>query len=299
MVNITDVSFSYSGEMALSGVDLRIDAGDFLALFGADDAGKTTLLHILMGYLPKYRGAAEIFSKSANCLTKEEQNRIRYVPDDIIWESLTAAQYLSLWQAKSPGYDHEWQADLCEAFSVLPSVSLMNMTYNENKSVQLAAAICARPELLILDEPANFLDEKNYAFLLKALKRLNELGTTILLATEKYADAMGYCRRYAYLKEGSVKKCGTVPYPDCRQKIVSVSGGNKTYLEQSLGGVIQDAFVKDEYAEAGYARSVYLYDGEMGLLPNFLHRCACRDFTVEEMTFEEEIDQDFSRWSYE
>ena len=299
MVNITNLEVSYSGETALNSVSLSISAGDFLVLFGADDAGKTTLLHVLMGFVTKYQGNAEIFSKTAGRLNSEEQNRIRYVPDDIIWEQLTAARYFALWNARSPGYDHEWEQDLCEAFSVSPAASLMGMTYNENKSVQLAAAICAKPDLLILDEPANFLDERNYAFLLKALTQLNELGTTVLLVTEKYRDAMGYGNSYIYLKEGQIKKSGYVPYPDCRRKIVSVTGGNKTFLQEHLGNAIEDAFIKDQYFETGYAKSVYLYNGEMRLLPNILHRCACRDFVVEEMTFEEEIDLDFSRWSYE
>jgi ABC-type multidrug transport system ATPase subunit len=212
---------------------------------------------------------------------------------------MTASQYLAAWQSKSPRYDHEWQADLCEAFSVFPDASLMNMTYNENKSVQLAAAICAKPDLLILDEPANFLDEKNYAFLLKALKRLNELGMTILLAAEKYADAKGYCHRYAYLKGGAVIESGNLTYPGRRHKIVLVSGGNKTYLEQNMSGIIEDAFVKDEYFEAGYAKSIYLYSGDMRRLPDLIRQSECRDFVIEEMTFEEEIDMDFSRWSHE
>ena len=299
MIHIADVSFSYSEQLALSKIDLSISAGDFLVVFGADNAGKTTLLHILMGFITNYQGTAEVFSKNPNDLTSEEQNWVRYVPDDIIWEQITASEYFAAWQERTPEYDYEWQEDLCEAFAISPDVSLMNMTYNENKSVQLTAAICAKPDLLILDEPANFLDEKNYAFLLKALKRLNELGTTILLAAEKYADAKGYCYRYAYLKEGMLKECGDVPYPDQRPKVILVSGGNKTYLERNMSGVIENAFVKDEYFEAGYARSAYIYHGEMEHLPDLLHRAACRDFCIEEMTFEEEIDMDLSRWSYE
>jgi len=290
MVKLTAISFSYGNEAILNKLHLQINAGDFLHLFGADDSGKTTLLHIMMGFITKFKGKVK---------SSFTENTIRYVPDDIIWEHMTATEYFNLWQAASPKYDPEWQTELCEVFAVSPESSLLNMTYNENKSVQLIAAICAHPDFLVLDEPANFLDEKNYAFLLKMLRRLNEHGMTILLATEKYADAMGYCRSYAYLKEGNIFKEDIIPYPDFRWKVVSVIGGNQTYLSQCLDGVVEDAIARDAYFEERDISGVFWYQGEMKSLPNFLHRSGCKDFTIDEMTLEEELNMDFSRWRYE
>jgi ABC-2 type transport system ATP-binding protein len=240
---------------------------------------------LIIGLLKPQSGSISIFGKTAERLSAEERSWLRYVPDEVILEKITASTYLSMWQSVSPNYDSLLQERLCEEFAVDPKEQFLNMTYSENKATQLIAAICARPRLLLLDEPANFMNEASYRHLLHILSELNGEGMTILLTTEKYAEAGGYSNCYAYLKDGTIKKTDGVSSPDHRWKVVTIAGGDKEVLNKYMNG----------YEERGN-KKVCLYKEDMTKLPLILHRAGGDDFIVEETTLEEELDRDFSRW---
>lgn len=285
MVEITDVSFAYTGETVLKDVRLTVEEGDFLVLFGADDAGKTTLAHLLTGLLKRQEGSITLFGQDIDQFTEQERAWLRYVPDEVVLENITAADYFSLWQSVSLEYDRELEDKLCEMFQVNQQNKFLNMTYGENKSAQMIAAICARPRLLILDEPANFLTDKLWLDFLQVLKECHVEGMTILLITEKYADAAGYANRYAYLKEGTIKNSADVPVPERRWKVITMEGGNSEILNKMMNG-----------HEVRGDQNICLYREDMTKLPLILQRTGGRDFIVEETTLEEELDMDFSRW---
>lgn len=287
MIEIRDVSKWYDKEQILNRVSFTVKKGDFFALFGPDDAGKSTLLHILMGFDTDYQGSAEMFGKKANILNVHERNQVRFVPDDIIWESnSTASSYLKFIQAASIRYNMELQETLCSEFEIPLEEKLLEMTYQQNKLVQIVGAVCAEPNFLILDEPANFLEQKTYRRLLEYLKKWNQLGMGILIAVEKYADVRGICKSYAYLKEGIFVAMGNVSDNDVRCKVVTITDGNAEYLEKNMEQCIEEHGNK----------KIYLYKREMNRLADILSKSECSDWIVEEMTLEEELESDFSRW---
>lgn len=285
MIEITDLSFSYTDEAVLQNINLSVKAGDFMILFGEDDAGKTTLLHTLIGLLKPQTGSLNLFGQPAGRLSAGERAWMRFVPDEVVIENMSAAAYFSLWRTVSPEYDRQLEDRLCEEFHITPQTGFLQMTYGENKAVQIIAALCARPRLLILDEPSNFLDDRVYRQFLRVLRDCHAEGMTILLATEKYADAGGFGNCYAYLKAGFIKKCAAIPIQDRRYKVVTIEGGDREVLSKYMNG----------YEEAE-DHKICLYMEDMTKLPLILHRTGGRDFIVEETTLEEELDRDFSRW---
>lgn len=277
-MDIRNVSYSYGKHRALDHVNLNINEKNFSVLFGADDAGKTTLLHLIMGFNPKYQG---------EILWEEGRPMLRFVPDDIIWEkSMTVGQYMKFAGKASSRYDEELQSQLCEEFSVSLDAQLLDLTYQENKMAQIITALCAIPDFLILDEPMNFLDSGTYLKLLDILQEMNRKGMGILLAAEKYENVKERCSCYAYLKEGKIIASGEVPVPDYRKKIVTVTGGR----QDSLSAVME------KVSDLGEEKAAYLYQNSMEELPAILNEVEARDFIVEEMTLEEELESDFSRW---
>ncbi len=288
MIQLKDISNQYNGVPMLQDVTLSVNPGDFFALFGKDDAGKTTLLHIIMGFLNSYSGEAALMGHKPDKLEKGFLGKVRFVPDDILWETgVTAAQYLEHARAVSPGYDMERQEELCGEFEIESGEELLNMTYRHNKMVQIIAAVCAKPELLVLDEPVNFLGKAFYRKLLGYLEMWNRKDEmTVLTAVEKYGDVDGYCTDYAYIKEGKIAASGEVPKQEERTKAVSVFGGNAAMLDKYLGEKIS------EY----HGRSVYLYQGTKELLLGLLYKVGCTDFIVETLSLEEELDHNYERW---
>ena len=199
---------------------------------------------------------------------------------------MTGRQYLRMAQSVTTSFDYSLVEQLCTEFDVPVDQELMEMTYQENKLVQVIAAIGAKPELLVLDEPANFFTGQTYVKLLGWIKKCNEAGMSILMATESYADVWGYATAYAFLKEGNVIQAGKVPHPDYRAKVVAVAGGDVTYIKERFPHVIRE--LND--------RLWFAYRGAAIPLMRELDRAQCADVVIEEMTLEEELENDFSRW---
>lgn len=289
IIEIADLTYYYNKVAVLQSINLTMKENDFFVLFGEDDAGKTTLLNLLMGFDNRYLGKAEIFGVRADHFDKQQRQQVRFIPDDIIWEpGITADDYFAFW-GSSKEYNIRLSEELCIKYEINRKERLLDMTYQNNKLVQIIAAVCMVPKLLILDEPLNYLDMDTYRNLLEDLKKLNRKGMTILAAAERYADIGNYCNKYAYMKEGQIICHGEIPVPDFRWKVVSVYGGNQEYLKAYME---QFLFERND-------RYYYLYCKDMELLPQYLKGCDCLDCIVEEMTFEEEINHDFSRWELE
>ncbi len=289
IVELERISRGFGKETALQDISLSMEQGDFLLLFGADDAGKTTLLHILMGFDRNYEGRVQVLGRNPVDWEREERSLIRFVPDNIVQEDMTGEAYLAMAMEATERYDKKLEKKLCEKVCLPIEEPLLAMTYQENKLVQIVAAVCARPMLLILDEPGNFLSKTGYSLLLKLLELWNKAGMSILLAAEKYSHGEGVGSHYAYLKEGRLVRREEMNPLECRKKAVTLRGESEkaaALLKGRVRGVIGKRT----------GERTYLYEGSMRELPKLLEEAGARDFLVEELTLEEEIDGDYSRW---
>lgn len=289
IVNLEQISRKFGKETALWDINLSMEQGDFLLLFGADDAGKTVLLHILMGFDRGYQGQVQVLGLDPAGWGKEERSLIRFVPDGIVQEDMTGEAYLAMAAEATERYDRKLEKKLCDRLRLPVGEPLLAMTYQENKFIQIVAAVCARPMLLILDEPMNFLGKTGYSLLLKLLAMWNQAGMSILLATEKYSHGEGAGSHYAYLKDGELVKWDKINPQECRKKAVTLRG------EPEGAGEILHGRVRGIIGKRG-GEKTYLYEGAMRELPQLLEEAGARDFIVEELTLEEEIDGDYSRW---
>lgn len=281
------ISNKYGDREILQNVNFGLEEGDFLVLFGADDAGKTTLLRILMGFQTSYSGAVRLWGKKPNRLTGEKRGWLRFVPDDILWEEKqTGEEYLSYVRRASAAYDKEYQDRLCELFKVTLEEGLLDTSYQNNKLVQIIGALCARPRLILLDEPSRYLSRDVCRILYDLLREHCRQGGSVLLTENQYEKAREYCNRVIYLKEGKVIIYRKVSHPDIRCKAVTVRGGKEEYLSRYLPGIICDR---------GMIKT-YLYKGDMKKLAQLLYHAECQDWTVEELTLTEELEGDYARW---
>lgn len=288
MIRLKGITNQWNSVPMLQDVTLSVEEGSFLGLFGKDDAGKTTLLHIIMGFLNSYSGEVKVMGLEPHRAGAKMRENVRFVPDDILWETgITAAQYLEYARSASPEYDLDRQEELCREFEVELGEEVLGMTYRHNKIVQIIAAICAKPRLLVLDEPVNFLGKEFYRKLLGHLESWNrEEKMTILMAAEKYEHVDGYCTDFAYLKEGKIVAAGKAPKREERKKAVTTFGGRAALLDKYLGEKIS------EY----HGRTVYLYHGADDMLLAVLYKAECADFMVETLSLEEDLDKNYERW---
>lgn len=290
IVSLEKISRKSGVKTILQDVGFSMEQGDFLILFGPDGAGKTSLLRILMGFDCDYEGQVHVLGRKPADWRREERGIIRFVPDSIVQEDMTGEAYLAMAKKAAERYDRKLEMELCGRLKLPIESRLPAMKPQENKLVQIVAAVCAKPMLLILDEPENFLDRKSSSLFLKLLTMWNQAGMSILLTAKTYQCCEGCGTHYAYLTEGKLMKWDSVNPRENRKKAVTLRGLPKEAEEILLQGRIGKVIGKR------FKEWIYLYEGAAEELPLLLSRVGVRDFLVEELTLEEEIRQDYSRW---
>jgi len=216
LVEIERVTKTYNGASApvhaLGGVDLTIDAGEFVALMGPSGSGKSTLLATLGAMSPPTSGRVRVDEIDVYTLDVERLADFRREYLGFVFQQLylvpylTAAENVMLPLAASGMKDRE-QHDL--AFGALARVGLGDKTMRlprdlsggEQQRVAIARAIVNAPPLVLADEPTGCLDSETGAGIMALFERLRADGLTIFMVTHDAAIA-AYADRIVRLKDG-------------------------------------------------------------------------------------------------
>ena len=197
--------------VALRGVDLDLDAGEFVVLLGASGCGKSTLLNILGGLdVPtsgevRYRGEVLSGAKES-VLTAYRRSHVGFVFQFYnLIPSLTARENVALVtelsdRAMAPE-DALRLVGLEARMDHFPS----QLSGGEQQRVAIARAVAKRPDLLLCDEPTGALDYKTGLLVLEVIERVNrELGTATVVITHN-APIAGMADRIVTLADGRVQ----------------------------------------------------------------------------------------------
>jgi cell division transport system ATP-binding protein len=193
MINFQTVSKVYNHASALEEVDFEIKQGEFVSLTGRSGAGKSTVIKLLIGEEKPSKGRVFFSQYEVNKLKDKDLpafrrhigvifQDFRLLPTKNAFENVAFA----LEVAGRP------QRDIMELVpQVLDMVGLSDKARNfphelsggERQRVAIARAMIHRPEIVIADEPTGNLDPLNTSEIIKLLEKINELGTTVVLAT--------------------------------------------------------------------------------------------------------------------
>ncbi|RLT13791.1 MAG: ABC transporter ATP-binding protein [Planctomycetota bacterium] len=200
---------------ALRGVDLDLDAGEFIVILGASGSGKSTLLNILGGLDTPSSGSVrfedhELTGASESQLTQYRREHVGFVFQFYnLVAGLTALENVRLVTdiARDPMGASEALAlvGLQERESFYPA----QLSGGEQQRVAIARAISKRPDVLLCDEPTGALDVKTGSIVLAAIAKINrELGTLVVVITHNAAIA-AMANRVIYLSDGQISKIQT------------------------------------------------------------------------------------------
>ncbi|RJQ35142.1 cell division ATP-binding protein FtsE [Candidatus Parcubacteria bacterium] len=211
--NVTKFYFD-DAPPAVEGVTLSIKPGEFVSIVGHSGAGKTTLLKMLFAEVFPTQGSVffgdhEIPRLSTRELLKLRRNigtvfqDFRLLPTKNVYENIAFALEVA---GKS---DEDIQADVPH---VLDLVGLGEKIWSfphelsggEQQRVAIARALVNQPDVLIADEPTGNLDPINAHDVVEILKRINDLGTTVLLTTHNKAVVDSVGRRVVTMDQGKV-----------------------------------------------------------------------------------------------
>jgi len=196
-VALHDVSAGYGSQIALEGVDLRIDAGSLLAVFGPNGGGKTTMLKLIAGLLTPWSGSVEVLGAAPGVNAR----RIAYVPQAelvdwsfpiSVWDVAMMGRYPRLGPLHQPG-----PADRNAVAAALGRVGMLDrarsqiggLSGGQRRRAFLARAIAAEAELYLLDEPVTGVDVPTQEDLMALLADEAAAGRTIIATTHDLAAA--------------------------------------------------------------------------------------------------------------
>ena len=198
------LSKRYGRETALDRVDLRVPDGAVYVLVGANGAGKSTMLKVLMNLERADAGTAEVFGLDTVRAGPEVRAQVGYVPErqEHGYRWMTCARLLRHVAAFYPAWDHAYADHLVLRLRRAAwSRKVGGLSKGESRRLQLVLALAHRPPLLLLDEPTDGLDPVVRRRTLSLLaEHLADAPTTVLISThhihelESLADHVGVLR---------------------------------------------------------------------------------------------------------
>jgi len=191
----------------LNGVTFSVNAGEVVGLLGRNGAGKTTLIRIAMGMLYPDGGSVQVFGLSPTAKPVEVKKRIGFVAEDqVLPGGSTIGELIAFHRRIFPSWDEQMEGRILDRFSLAYTSKIRRLSKGQARQVALLCAVCHRPELLILDEPAAGLDPAaRREFLEVSIQLLNREGTTILFSSHYMNDVERIGGRVVLLDEGRVR----------------------------------------------------------------------------------------------
>ncbi len=214
ILELRDVDYIYPTRAveALSGVNLQIREGEFLALVGQNGSGKTTLAKHLNGLLKPTRGEVLFRGRPLQEIRRTEMARhVGYVfqnPDHQIFSNTVREEVgFSLRMA---GMDAKTiEERVAEALAVVGLSGYedevpFTLTKGERQRVAVASVLAAQPQVIILDEPTTGLDYRHQRSMMEMLRDLHRRGHTVIIITHSMWVAAEYAERVVVMKDGQI-----------------------------------------------------------------------------------------------
>jgi len=258
LLRTENVTKAFGGLVAVNNVDLTLEEGKILGLIGPNGAGKTTLFNCITGVYPITSG--DIYFKG-ECITKLKQHRIvqkglcRTFQELRIFKNLTVLQNVLIGMhtrsrgnvidaiLELPGTRAEEKRAKDKAIHYLDLLGLADragfkassLPYADQRRVEVARALAAEPDLLLLDEPAAGMNVNESHTLTEFIKWLNvELKKTILLIEHNMRVVMPVADKVVVLNMGKKIAEGTPAAVQGSKEVIEAYLGRE-YVAQELG----------------------------------------------------------------
>lgn len=199
---------------ALRGVDLTVRRGEFIAIMGPSGSGKSTLLHLLGCLDTPTSGEYLLEGTAVHTLTPDELALLRNEKIGFVFQmffllpraSTLENVELPLVYAKVPPAERHKRALEALAFLELDTHSHHRpnqLSGGQRQRVAIARALVNRPSIILADEPTGNLDSATSTIILDLLKRLNDMGNTLILVTHE-PDIAAYAKRQVRIRDGKI-----------------------------------------------------------------------------------------------
>jgi len=197
-----------NGTVALKGVNLTVEDGDFFALLGPNGAGKSTTIGIISGLVNKSAGKITVFGHDFDTELAQAKSCIGLVPQEFNFNQFEPVIEILVNQGgyyglpRAAAYERaEYYLKQLELWDKR-NVMARELSGGMKRRLMIARALIHQPKLLILDEPTAGVDIEIRRTMWKFLAKINQQGTTIILTTHYLEEAESLCKNIAIIDHG-------------------------------------------------------------------------------------------------
>jgi len=231
-LEVKDLHVSYGAIKAIRGISLEVEKGEIVTLIGSNGAGKTTTMNTLAGLIKPADG--QIIFKGENIaghdapdivargITLSPEGR-QVFPKLSVWENLNMGAY-TVRDSSVRRHGFEQAFDLFPILKERSNQAAGTLSGGEQQMLAVARALMSNPELLMLDEPSLGLAPIIIQNIFQLIKRINSMGTTILLVEQNAKMALGISDR------GYVLETGKIVHTDTGENLMKSEEVKNAYL---------------------------------------------------------------------
>lgn len=215
IVKFDQVTKKFGDVTAVDKVSLEIQEGEIFGLLGPNGAGKSTAINMITGLLSIDKGSIGIYGKDVRKDKMATKSYVGIVPQDIaIYEDLTSLEnvkfFASLYGLRGKQLE-EAALEALEFTGLSEKKNQMPKSFSGGmkRRLNIACAIAHKPKLIIMDEPTVGIDPQSRNHILQSVKKLNEMGSTIIYTSHYMEEVEEICTRIAIMDHGKVIALGT------------------------------------------------------------------------------------------
>lgn len=214
-IALTDASFGYGDRPVVTGADLRVTAGERIAVVGSNGSGKSTLVKGILGLNSHLSGEVLLFGTPMARF--RERARIGYVPQRHTLSASVAATAAEIVMsgrlARLGPFSRPGRADRDVVRDALSVVGLgdrerhevSTLSGGQQRRVLIARALAGAPEVLVMDEPTAGVDVASQRVLADVLRRLADTGVTLLVVTHETGPITDLLTRVVTVEAGRIR----------------------------------------------------------------------------------------------
>jgi len=208
VIEIKNLSFSYHKQKILENINLTVNEKDFLAIIGPNGGGKSTLLKLILGINTVKNGSIHTFGE----VPKKNLSKIGYVPQNTNVNTDFPIKVIEVVLmghigTKQPLFGYAKEETMC-AMGALSQVGMEKFAHvkigelsgGQRQRVMIARALCAHPQMLILDEPTSSIDIDGQKQIYELLKELNSY-ITIIVVSHNVSVIMKYANTVVHINK--------------------------------------------------------------------------------------------------
>lgn len=214
IIETNQLTKSFKGKQALSGLDLSVPAGSIFGFLGRNGAGKTTTIKLLMGFLKPDGGDARVFGLPTgdSSASIKIRRRLGFVTEDKdLYPYMTVAQIIRFTRSFFPKWRDDLEKRYLKLFDLPPNRKIPDLSKGMRSKLMLLLGVSHGAELLILDEPTDGLDPVAVEDMLRELVAISAAeGTTIFFSSHQLEEVEQIADHVCIIDRGAAVVTGSL-----------------------------------------------------------------------------------------